>query len=80
MRLGILERGHRWTQKLFFRIVCLQMGHVPPPMRVLTYRRAFFGAHFLDCLTEGLRETREWTKSEAELFAAFVSKLNACEY
>ena len=80
MRLRILKEGHRLTQKLFFRLVTLHMGHVPPPMRVLTYRRGFFGAHFVDCLDEGLRQTREWTKAEAELFAAFVSKLNQCEY
>ena len=80
MRLNILNHGHRWTQKLIFKLIGLQVGHVPPPVRVLTYRRNWFGAHFVDCLDEGLRQTREWTKAEAELFAAFVSKLNQCEY
>ena len=80
MRLRILREGHRFTQKLFFRLVKLQMGHVPPPMRVLTYRREFFGAHFLDCLTDGMRRATEWSVGETELFAAFVSKLNRCEY
>ncbi|MEM7468921.1 MAG: hypothetical protein AAF387_18810, partial [Pseudomonadota bacterium] len=68
------------TQKLFFRLVTLSMGHVPPPMRVLSYRRKIFGAHFLDCLTRGMRHADEWSIGETELFAAFVSKLNRCEY
>ena len=71
MRLGVLERGHRWTQKLFFCLMRLQMGHVPGPIKTLTYRRR---------LQEGMRGTREWRKAEAELFAALVSKLNRCEY
>ena len=61
-------------------MIRLQMGHIPGPMRVLTYRRNWFGAKFLDCLQSGLRETREWSMPEAELFAAFVSKLNQCLY
>ena len=80
MRLGVLERGHRWTQKLFFCLMRLQMGHVPGPIKTLTYRRRWFGAHFLECLQEGMRRIREWRKAEAELFAALVSKLNRCEY
>ena len=80
MRLSILSHGHTWTQKLIFKIVGLQMGHVPGPMRILTYRRNWFGASFADCLQHGLREMTEWTMPEAELMAAFVSKLNQCEY
>ena len=80
MRLSILEHGHRLTQKLVFSIVRRTVGHVPPPMRILTYRREFFGAHFVDCLTEGLRRANEWSVGELELFAAFVSKINRCEY
>ena len=46
----------------------------------LTYRRNWFGASFADCLQHGLREMTEWTMPETELMAAFVSKLNQCEY
>tara|TARA_B100000676_G_C17834621_1_gene709686 strand:- start:563 stop:805 length:243 start_codon:yes stop_codon:yes gene_type:complete len=80
MRLNILDRGHRWTQKLVFKIVNWQMGHVPGPMKLLTYRRDFFGEAFTDCLQQGLRHGKHWTVGELELFAAFVSKLNQCEY
>ena len=80
MRLSILDHGHRLTQKLIFSVIRRQMGHVPNPMRILTYRRNLFGAPFVDCLQEGLRETREWSQGEVELFAAFVSQLNRCEY
>ncbi|MGR8947997.1 MAG: hypothetical protein ACU84Q_08120 [Gammaproteobacteria bacterium] len=80
MRLSILDNGHKFTQKLLFKIISLQMGHIPGPMRILTYRRNWFGANFATCLQDGLRKMTEWTMPEAELIAAFVSKLNQCEY
>lgn len=80
MRLRILEHGHRWTQKLLLKIARLQMGHLPGPMLTLTYRRDWFGARFVDCLQEGMRGAEEWSQGEVELFAAFVSKLNRCDY
>ncbi len=80
MRLSLLHEGHTWTQKLFFKAVAAKMGHVPGPVRTLTYRRTWFGTHFVDCLTHGMRKAEEWSKAEVELFAAFVSKLNECEY
>ena len=80
MRLKILTEGHKFTQKLIFKFVRLQMGHIPGPMHVLTYRRDWFGASFGDCLQNGLREMKHWSMPEAELMAAFVSKLNQCEY
>ena len=80
MRLKILTEGHKLTQKLLFKIIGFRMGHIPGPMRVLTYRRQWFGANFTDNLQSGLREMTEWSIPEAELMAAFVSKLNQCEY
>ncbi|MSR13702.1 MAG: hypothetical protein EXR86_03885 [Gammaproteobacteria bacterium] len=80
MRLAILEHGHRWTQKLVFRLIRHRLGHVPGPIKVLTYRGAWFGRRFSDCLQQGLRQASEWSLAECELFAAFVSKLNHCSY
>ena len=80
MRLSILTRGHRWTQKIMLQLMTWQMGHVPGPVRVFSLRPRWFGLNFLDCLQDGLRNRDAWNKSELELFAAFVSKLNRCEY
>jgi hypothetical protein len=80
MRLAILEHGHRWTQKLVFRLIRRRLGHLPGPISVLTYRGAWFGRRFSDCLQQGLRQASEWSLAECELFAAFVSKLNHCSY
>jgi hypothetical protein len=80
MRLKILTEGHKLTQKLIFKCVKVQMGHIPGPMHVLTYRRDWFGARFSECLQHGLRDMKQWSMPEAELMAAFVSKLNQCEY
>lgn len=80
MRLAILDHGHTKTQKLLFRAIRAQLGYVPGPIKTLTYRRRWFGSAYVDCLTQALRTTTAWTKAEAELFAAFVSKLNQCVY
>ena len=80
MRLKILTEGHTFTQKLLFKLIGLQMGHMPGPMHVLTDRRNWFGKDFGECLQTGLRNMQQWSMPEAELMAAFVSKLNQCEY
>jgi len=80
MRLKILTTGHKLSQKILLKVLNFQMGHIPGPIHILTYRREWFGANFLDCLQHGLREMTAWSMPEAELMAAFVSKLNRCEY
>ncbi|MGH7490993.1 MAG: hypothetical protein ACREOO_01225 [bacterium] len=46
----------------------------------MSYRRELFGQHLATCFREGMRQAREWSVGEVELFAAFVSRLNECEY
>jgi hypothetical protein len=81
MRLRILEDGLRPLQKVvigFLRIVL--RGEVPGPVSVLSYRRNLFGKHIAPCYQQGLREATQWSVGEMELFAAFVSQLNQCNY
>lgn len=74
------QSNARPLQKLQFGLISKLMGAVPGPIVVLTYRREIFGKHFTKCLTEGMRQTKYWTKPEVELFAAFVSKANSCNF
>jgi len=39
-----------------------------------------FGGLWTRCMDEGMRQARHWSRGEIELFAAFVSKLNACGF
>ena len=81
MRLKIIENGLSPLQKLQMAIIRQVMaGHVPGPIPALSYRADFFGKQFNDCVQMSLREATEWHKSETELFAAFVSYNNTCQF
>ena len=80
MRLRILESGHRPLQKLLMWLIKRYMGVVPGPIRTLSYRRKLFGQPFAACFQEAMRGATAWKLGEVELFAAFVSKLNSCQY
>lgn len=48
--------------------------------RTLTYRSQIFGQPFSAYLQEALRGPSDWSVGERELFAAFVSRKNQCDY
>ena len=80
MRLNILDNGHHWKQKIPMAFIKLMMGRVPGPLLLFSYRKKFFGDHFCLAVQEAMRDSTLWQKAELELFAAFVSHLNQCEY
>lgn len=81
MRLTRLETGLRPVQKIILRIFkIITGGLVPGPLLVLSYRRELCGKYLAACFQEGMREATEWSVEEVEIFAAFVSKLNSCQY
>ena len=81
MRLEILENGHSRIQKIQMAIIRKMMaGHLPGPVSTLSYRADFFGKAYNDACEIALRQQDYWTKAEAELFAAFVSFNNQCQY
>ncbi len=49
-------------------------------VRVASYRSDIFGRAFIDGLQEALRGPSDWSAGERELFAAFVSHKNACQF
>lgn len=80
MRLKILKRGHRLLQKVQIFFISKMMGYTPGPIAVLSYRRNFFGKHYNPWLDHALRGAKHWSVGEIELFGAFVSKQNQCQY
>ncbi len=80
MRLTIHETGHNLLQKLQFKIIKTFSGQVPSPMKIISYRNAFFGRKYSVYLQKAMRETKFWTVPEVELLAAYISKCNECKY
>ncbi len=49
-------------------------------VRTLRYRPTFFGRPHSEHTQAAMRGDSAWTVGERELFAAFVSRLNACHF
>jgi len=81
MRLANVERGDRVATRLLYRFIKTMSGfRAPDVMRTLRYRRAFFGGPHSAHTHAVMRGPSDWTVGERELFAAFVSRLNACHF
>jgi uncharacterized peroxidase-related enzyme len=81
MRLTILDGGHGfWTKALFAFIRAVSRQPTPEPLKLITYRPDFFGAHSRKLTHEAMRGPSAWSVGDRELMAAFVSTANECEY
>jgi uncharacterized peroxidase-related enzyme len=81
MRLAILDRGHGVGTKLLFALI--RAGSRQPvagPVKLIMYRPDFFGAYLKKVTHEAMRGPSGWSVGDRELMAAFVSKVNECEY
>ena len=81
MRLKNVERGDRLSSKLLDAVIRLVSGfRAPDVVRTLRYRQDFFGRYHSEHTQAVMRGPSEWSIGERELFAAFVSRLNACAF
>lgn len=81
MRLPTVHRGATFGDRVLYRFVRIVSGHpMPDVVRTLRYRKRQFGTPFNDMIQEVMRGESEWTVGERELFAAWVSKKNECEF
>ena len=81
MRLRILERGHRFRQRLALRFIGLISRTDPDPVVKLSlYRPELFGRQFLRLGESVMRGPSDWSAGERELMGAFVSRLNDCHF
>jgi hypothetical protein len=81
MRLAKVERGHRLRQKLLLKVIRLVSRREPPDVvKTLLYRPEIFGKPMNVLFQDVMRGPSPWSIGERELFAAFVSNLQRCEF
>jgi hypothetical protein len=80
MRLACLEQPLHLRQRLRYALANAFGRRIPGPILALSYRRNSCGRHLARSVDEALRGAREWSVAEIEIFAAFVSKLNHCQF
>lgn len=81
MRLRRLDDGHTLRTRALFGVIRLVSRRpVPDVVKLLKYRPAYFGDAMNDLFEEVMRGPSAWSVGERELFAAFVSKKNECEF
>jgi hypothetical protein len=81
VRLAKLDSGHTLKTKALFAMIRVVSRHrVPDVVKLLKYRPEFFGGKMSPLFQEVMRGPSKWTVGDRELFAAFVSKVNECEF
>ncbi len=81
LRLRIFDSGHdlptRLTLGLMRRIARTE---VPAVIRIASYRHLYFGTPYHALVQDVMRGPSAWTVGERELFAAFTSSRNQCQF
>jgi len=81
MRLEVLNSGHAFKLKALFTVMrVVSRQRVPDVIKLLTYRPDFLGNRLNVCVQEAMRGSSPWSVGDRELMAAFVSKMNECEF
>jgi uncharacterized peroxidase-related enzyme len=81
MRLEILDKGHTFSTKMLFAFIrAVSRQSVVDAVKLVTYRPDFYGAPMKKVVHEAMRGPSAWSVGDRELMAAFVSKVNECEF
>lgn len=81
MRLSILDRGQSLPTRLLFVLIRLMSRHpAPDVVKTLKYRPDFFGARMSELFQAVMRGPSDWSIADRELMAAYVSRVNACDF
>ncbi len=81
MRLQSVARGRGIGAKAKFAMIRLMSGAPTlDVVKTLSFHPKYFGNPFNQLIQEVMRGPSEWTVGERELFAAFVSERNRCEF
>jgi uncharacterized peroxidase-related enzyme len=81
MRLRILDVGHGFgTKALFAFIRAVSRQPVLDVVKLVKYRADFYGAPMSAVTQEAMRGPSTWSVGDRELMAAFVAKVNQCEF
>jgi uncharacterized peroxidase-related enzyme len=81
MRLAILDKGHTVGSKVLFALIAAFSGQrVVDAVKLVMYRPDFYGTPMKKVVHEAMRGPSAWSVADRELMAAFISKLNECEF
>lgn len=81
MRPRVLESGYGVGPKLLFRLIRLVSGRpLPDAAKITFYRPDFYGTHMKQFTHEAMRGDSTWSVGDRELMAAYVSKVNECQF
>ncbi len=81
MRLSILDSGHGLGAKALFAIIRAVLRQpIPDVVKMSRYRPDFYGTPMRKIMHEAMRGPSVWSAGDRELMAAFVSKMNECEF
>ncbi|HMI88613.1 MAG TPA: carboxymuconolactone decarboxylase family protein [Polyangiaceae bacterium] len=81
MRLAILDKGHTVGSKVLFAVIAAFSGQrVVDAVKLVMYRPDFYGTPMKKLVHEAMRGPSAWSVADRELMAAFISKLNECEF
>ncbi|MEZ4667736.1 MAG: carboxymuconolactone decarboxylase family protein [Anaerolineae bacterium] len=81
MRLEILNSGYRLGTKMLFAFIRLVSGQpLPDAAKLVFYRPDFYGTPMGELTQEAMRGPSEWSVGDRELMAAYVAKMNECEF
>ena len=81
MKLQAANTGHNLLTKMKLGMfAAVTRDRAPDVLRLLLYRPELFGRPFMLYVEAVLRGESTFTVGERELFAAYVSKLNRCDF
>jgi AhpD family alkylhydroperoxidase len=81
VRPANVEHGHRRRNAIALKVMGAVARTEPDGVIKLSlYRPSLFGRAWVALLREVMRGPSPWSAGERELFGAYTSKLNACQY
>jgi AhpD family alkylhydroperoxidase len=81
MRLRILDNGHGFGTKALFAVIrTISRQPVLDVVKLVKYRADFYGGPMSAVTHEAMRGPSAWSVGDRELMAAFVAKINQCEF
>ncbi len=81
MRIDVEKGGRRgWLQKAGLYLIGKYIGIIPGPILFLAYDSAQIPRGMTRYMMRGVAKRGAFSKGERELFAAFVSNLNSCNF
>jgi len=81
MRLKILNSGYSLSRKMLFTFIRVVSGQpVPDAAKLVFYRPDFYGKPMAALTHEAMRGISAWSVGDREMMAAFVAKMNECEF